>query len=115
MRPVSRWRHLMSSRVSVAARSGVDGYGKPSYGAAATYAAHVRGERTLVRNASGQEVVSSQTVYLATAASVLPSAQVTLSTSDVGSTEGWALHPPILAVERRSDQNAPHHVVLRLQ
>jgi hypothetical protein len=105
----------MSSTVTVEAATGRDGYGKPTYGAATSYRAHVQGKRTLVRDALGQEVVSSQSVYLATGDPIQPTDRVTLSTADVGSTEGFALSPPILAVERRFDGNGPHHTVLRLR
>lgn len=115
MRRIARWRHMMSSTVSLAARAATDAYGTPTYGAAVSYPAHLRGERVLVRTVSGQQVESTQAIYLGTNASVDPTAQLTLSTSDVGSTEGFALHPPILAVERRSDGAGPHHCVLRLQ
>lgn len=114
MRPIARFLHLMSSSVAVAARSGMDAYGKPTYDAAVSYRAHLTGKRTLVRTAGGQDLVSTQSAYLATAAQIDATAQVTLSTADVGSTAESALHPPILAVERRYDGTGPHHVVLRL-
>lgn len=114
MRRIARWRHLMSSTVSVAARSANDGYGAPSYGTAVSYKAHISRERKMVRTAEGQEVVSGQTVYLNGSPNVQPSALVTLSTADVGSTESWAIQPRILSVERRSDNYGPHHTVLYL-
>ena len=114
MRPISRFRHLMSSTVTVAPRSGNDGYGKPTYGAAVTYRAHLSRKRNVVRGSTGQEVVSQQAVYLATADNIQPTARVTLTTGDVGSTTPDAINPLILAVERRFDGNEPHHVVLYL-
>lgn len=114
MRPIARWRHMMSSTVSVQERTGMDGYGKPTFGAASSYRAHLARKRQLVRDAVGQEVVSNQAVYLETTVNIQPTAKVTLSTGDVGSTESFALSPSIVAVERRFDQNGPHHVVLYL-
>ncbi len=114
MRSINHFLHMMSSSVQVAERSGSDGYGKPTYGSAATYRAHLSRKRRLVRNESGQEVVSGQAVYLATSANIQPTARITLSTSDVGSTEQWAVQPPIMSVERRFDGAGPHHVVLYL-
>lgn len=115
MRLARNWAHLMSSTVTVAPRSGVDSYGRPSYGPAVSYQAHLRGERALVRDAMGQQVVSSQSVHMVCTDAIEPGSQVTLSTADTGSTESYAIHPPIIAVERRFDQRGPHHTVLRLQ
>lgn len=114
MRPITRWAHLMSSSVSVAARTSQDGYGKPVYGTPTTYRAHVSRRRRMVRSQSGQEVTSEQALYLATTDFIAESSQITLSTQDAGSTEPYALHPVIRAVERRSDQRGPHHVVVYL-
>lgn len=114
MRPISRWAHLMSSSVSISARTAEDGYGKPTYGTPKVYRAHVSRKRRMVRSQSGQEVTSEQALYLATTDFVTESSQVTLSTQDAGSTEPYALHPVIRSVERRSDQRGPHHVVVYL-
>lgn len=114
MRPISGWAHLMSSTVTVAARSSIDRYGKPQYGTAVSYIAHISRKRRVVRNAAGQELVSEQTVHLNSAVDVLPTAQVTLSTADVGSTEEWAIHPLIVSVTRAFDENGPHHTTLYL-
>ena len=104
----------MSSVVLVANRTCSDGYGKPGYGSATAYRAHLSRKRRMVRTAVGQEVVSEQAVYLAGSPAMLPSAQVTLSTADVGSTEDWAIHPTIQAIERRFDDTGPHHVCIYL-
>lgn len=114
MRAIGGWAHFMSSTVLVAARSGVDRYGKPTYGTDVSYIGHLSRKRRMVRNASGQEVISEQAVHLNTNVDVLPSARVTLSTGDVSSTESWALNPLIVAVERDFDQMGPHHTVLFL-
>lgn len=114
MRSIHLFTHLMSSTVTVAPRSSVDGYGKPVFGTAVSYRAHLARKRQMVRTETGQEVISNQAVYLATAANIEPSSQITLSTGDVGSTDATAIHPPIMAVERRFDGAGPHHVVLYL-
>ena len=112
MRPISRFARLMSSSVSVAPRTTDDQFGKPSYGAATTYRAHVMRKPRLVVTATGQQIVSSQSAFLLTADDIQPTAQATLSTGDVGSTENTLIHPPIMAVERRFDQRGAHHTVL---
>jgi hypothetical protein len=114
MRAIGRWAHLMSTSVSVAPFTGRDGYGKPTYGTAVTYKAHISRKRELVRSAGGQQVESGQAVHLNTNAAIQPTALLTLSTGDVGSTEAAQTSPTIVAVARLSDQRGPHHTVLYL-
>lgn len=114
MRAIGRWLHLMSSTVLVAARTTMNAYGEASYGTNVSYPAHISRKRRIVRNAMGQEVVSGQAVYLGASPVVDPTARVTLSTAEVGSTESALVFPPIVAVERRSDQYGPHHTVIFL-
>lgn len=114
MRAISLFAHLMSSAVSVQARTGHDGYGKPTYGSAVSYRAHLARRPRLVRTESGEEVVSALQVYLEAEQAISPTARITLSTGDVGSTSEQALHPPLIAVTHRFDQAGPHHVVLYL-
>lgn len=114
MRPISRWAHMMASTVSIAARSSNDGYGGPSYGSPVSYVAHLSRKRRITRSVGGQEVVSEQALYLDGSVNILPSAQVTLSTADVGSTESFDIHPLIQSVERRFDGAGAHHVVVYL-
>ena len=114
MRAVSSFAHLMSSAVSVAARSGTDGYGAPSFGTAVSYGAHLVRKPHLVRAGNGEEVVSSLMAYLNTTAVIEPTARITLSTGDVGSTDTQALQPPLLAVQQRFDERGAHHTVLHL-
>ena len=115
MRPVSAWAHLMSSTALVAPKTGADGYGKPTYGTAVRYDAHLSRKPQMVLTAQGQQVLSNQSLHLATADPIQATAQVTLSTGDVGSTEAIYLTPLIYAVERRFDEGGPHHVILRLK
>lgn len=114
MRAISRFRHLMSSTVLVAARTTPNAYGEYGYGADVSYPAHLRGERTLVRDATGQQVVSSMAAYLGANVDVQVTSRVTLSTADVSSTEKALLQPPVLSVDRRFDGAGGHHVVVRL-
>lgn len=113
--PVSEWRDLMRQTVSVAPFSSMDGYGKPTYGPAKTYRARVTGKRRMVRDAEGREVVSSQTVYLASNAAIGPKDRITLSTGDAGSTDPAALSPEILAVGRFPDGRLMHHTEIYLR
>jgi hypothetical protein len=89
---------LMKQSVSIAPFTGYDGYGNASYGAAVEYEGAVVGDIKRVVNTAGQEVPSKQTVYLKANAMIRPEDQITLSTSDVGSTESYAINPPILTV-----------------
>lgn len=91
---------LMRQRVTVTPLTGYDAFGRPTYGTAVVYQAAVVGKMRLVRDAAGQQVPSRQTVYLMSNAAVRPEDKVTLSTGDVGSTESYAINPPILAVGR---------------
>lgn len=112
MRAITTFAHLMSSQVSVEARTGSDGYGKPTYGTAVSYRAHLVRKPHLVRAMSGEEVVSSVQAYLMTTVPILPTARVTLSTGDVGSTDTQVRQPPLLTVTQRFDGAGSHHVVL---
>lgn len=104
----------MASTVTIEPRTGQDAYGAPSYGSATQHKAHVTKKTSLVLNANGEQVQSGRSVHLMTATPILPTARLTLSTGDAGSTMPTLLQPPILAVERRSDQAGPHHVVVYL-
>lgn len=98
------WRELLTQSVSIAARTGQDSYGKPTYSTGTAYAARVVGKRRLVVNTAGQEVASDWTVYLYGDPAVTPQDKVTLSTADVGSTAALAINPPVLAVGRYPDE-----------
>lgn len=89
---------LCRQTARVAARTGVDGYGQPTFGADATYRVRVSGRRRLIRNSEGDEVLSTHTLYFAATPAVGAHDRITLSTGDVNSTEAGATQPPILAV-----------------
>lgn len=112
MRPISGWHHLMSSVITVQPLTGKDVNQMPTYGAAVTYKAHLSRRRQIVRNVKGEEVMSNQACYVGAPAAIEPTALITLSTGDVGSTEAFAINPAIVAVERRFDETGPHHIVV---
>lgn len=114
MRAVSRFRHLMPNRATIAPRTGVDAYGKPTYGTATSYPCRVVHKRELVRGPGGEDIESRHQVYLMTSEAVMATARLTLESADVGSTEEAAIHPTIVTVDRRFDQSGAHHVVLYL-
>lgn len=116
MRPITAFGHMFSTTVQVAARTGQDESANPTYDPhPVTYRAHIGRASRLVLDAMGQQVVSSRRVWLMTNAAVQPTAQVTLTTGDAGSTEEAVRHPVILSVERLSDGRGPHHTVLNLK
>ena len=104
----------MSTTVLVARRTGFNVKGDASYGTDVSYPAHISGKRTMVRNALGQEVVSSQAVYVGTKDPILMSDRITLSTADVTSTDSASIRPPVLSVLRRFDEMGGHHTVVYL-
>lgn len=115
MSRLAAWRSMMQQTATIAPRTGQDGFGVATYGTAVSYRCRLVGKRRQVLNAAGQLVISNQTLYLLSADNVLPSARVTLSTGDVGSTESWSLTPPILATGRYPDEHAGfHHTVIYL-
>ena len=89
---------LMKQSVSLAPFQSYDGYGSASYGSDVAYECAVIGEIKRVVTVTGQEVPSRQTVYLKSNVLVRPEDRITLSTGDVGSTEGYAINPTILSV-----------------
>ena len=96
-------RALCRQTVQVALRTGVDGYGEPTYGADVAHTARVAGRHRLVRDARGEQVLSTRTVYFAGAPALDVHDRVTLSTGDVGSTEEMVRRPALLDVQRLPD------------
>lgn len=97
---VRQFAPLMRQRVAIAPNTGFDGFGQPTFGADVTYQSAVVGDMKMIRDANGQQVPSKQTIYLMSAAAIRPEDRVTLSTGDAGSTQSFAINPPILAVSR---------------
>lgn len=89
--------------VQIAARTGVDGYGEPTYGANAAYRVRISGKRRMIRNFAGVEVLSTHTIHFAATPAIGAHDRITLSTGDVNSTETGAITPSILAVGKFPD------------
>ena len=56
-------RALCRQRCKVALRTGVDGFGRETYGNDVEYVARVVGKNHLVRDSRGEQVVSTRMVY----------------------------------------------------
>jgi hypothetical protein len=106
---------MMRQSVSFAPPATRNVYGELAPGAATTYRCrHVQKQR-LVLNDEGQQVLSKSTLYVMGNPTIPTESQVTLSTGDVGSTENYAIHPPILSVCRYPDDGGGfHHTVVYL-
>ena len=91
--------------VTVAPRTGVDGYNQPTYGTAVAYRARVTGKRTMQFNDRGEEVLATKVVYFAASnAAIAAHDLLTLSTGDVDSTESGVTQPTVIAVSRIPDE-----------
>lgn len=112
MRGIDRWAHMASSSVLIAAQSGRDGYGKPTFGADVPYTGHLVHKRELVRNAQGQEVESRHQLYVLSPVVLSPTVRLTLSTGEVGSTDETMTKPVSLSVMTRFDGHGAHHTVV---
>lgn len=97
---VRQFASLMRQRVTIAPKTGYDSYGKATYGTGVVYQCAVVGMMKMVRTGKGEEAPSKQQVYLMSNAAIRPEDQITLSTEDAGSTESFAINPPILSVGR---------------
>ena len=98
MAPISEWADLMPDTVTLEPWTGQDGYGEPTYGDPVTYPARVVGKTRLVRTVSGEEKVSTVTVYLGAVPGASPQDRVTLPSRFVPQ------QPIILAIERIPDE-----------
>ena len=97
---VSDWSDLMNQTVSHAEFAGRSEYGKPTYGSPVDYSARVVYKQKLVRRPDGSEVVSQGEVWLQSNVSVTSEDEITLPDNTT---------PPILAVERFSDETSSFH------
>jgi hypothetical protein len=93
----------MPHSVTLAARSSVDGYGKPTYGAGTAYQCHIERKTRVVRGIDGQERVSGCAVYLSETAGITPLYRITLPDGT---------QPTILAVDRFADRNGDYFEVV---
>lgn len=111
---VRAWQSMFTQTIRVSPYTGVDGYGKASYGQAVDYRARVVGRMRMARDVSGKEVVSTQTVYLQSNDAIDPKDKVTLSTGDVGSTDPVRINPPLIGVGRFPDEQGQLYTTLYL-
>ena len=63
---MSRLGHLLTDTVTVAAKSGVSGYGDPSYGAQAEVDARVEYDRKVISGPDGTELVTTHVIASST-------------------------------------------------
>lgn len=97
---------LFSQTITIAPYSGQNSYGESTWGTAVSYAARVEGKMQMVRDSLGAERVSSVTCYVATTTAISPKDKLTLPS-------GWTpASPPILAVQRQTDELGDHHIVV---
>lgn len=82
-----------------------DQYSAKTYGSAVTYRARVQGKTQMVMTLSGEEAVSTVTVYLA-AGTIGAQDRITLP-SPFAPTQ-----PNILSVQRVSDESGQHHIAV---
>lgn len=80
--------------------TGRDDFGAPTYGDGTEYAARLVRRHKLVRDAEGDEIVSTAQLWLQGAPAISPDDRVTLS-------DGTS--PPIAAVERYQDETGASH------
>ena len=99
---------LLVHTVTLEPWSSQDGYGKPAYGAAVTYAARVVGRNRMVRDDQGREVVSSKQVQLGQKVSVSTKDRITLPAGEV------LQQPPIVAVGDSPDELGESYTVVYL-
>jgi hypothetical protein len=81
--------------VTIEPWSSVDSYGAPTYGTGVEYPARIVGHNKIVRDATGQEVVSSAKIIVASDVTVDMRSRVTLSRVPGGGTS----QPRILSVD----------------
>ena len=94
--------------VLVSGWTGQDFMGEDLYAAGVEYNCHIEGHSRLVRDATGLERVSTVQVYLDGAYNVSVKDKVLLPE------RFEPRDPPIITVERMTDENGPHHEVLVL-
>jgi len=94
-------KRMLSEEVSLAAYNGTDAYGYPTFATAATYSARVQKQRKQVRDSDGNQVISTNTVMLASGASPSYDDKLTLP-------DGSA--PRIMQITEALDhKNVNHH------
>ena len=101
-------QEMFAETVLVSGYAGQDFLGDDSWNAGVEYNCHIEGQSRLIRDPAGQERVSSAQVYLDGAYNITVKDLVVLPERfDPRS-------PPIMSVERMTDENGPHKEVLML-
>jgi hypothetical protein len=96
--PIHEWHDLMRQTVQLEPALGRDAYGAEVYGATRTVRARVEGRLRMVLTQTGQERVSTVTVYLGELTGTTPRDRLTLPAAYTPS------QPPILAVGLMPDE-----------
>ena len=97
---------MLTETVAIKPWSSQDEYSEPTYGTSVNYKARVSGKRTLVRNAEGQEVVSTHAVYLGQYLAASTKDEITLPDGT---------KPPILSVKQSPDDAGGYATVLYVE
>lgn len=92
---------LLADTLTVAPRTGQDGYGVPTYGTVVSMKARVVYRNRLVRDSEGREAASRITAWVDAGTTVIT------STDEVTLPDGTT--PPILSVERVPDEEGMYY------
>jgi hypothetical protein len=108
--PISDFLDFMPDSVSFNAWLSQDRTGKPTYDELNTTVVRCRisMENHLIVNAEGREVLARGTITLGTTVAPNVKDRITLPAGNVPTS------PPMLAVNLSSDENGPHHVVIKI-
>lgn len=97
---------MMPHTVTVRPKTGVDRYGKNTFGTALTYPARIEGGNRLVVTPQGEEKVATRRVFVGAAVVVSPEDELELPA-------GYNPQKPrILRADRVDDEDGHHHTVL---
>lgn len=97
---VEVFRDMMVQFIEWEPRTGLDQYGDAVYGSAVTVRCRVVEKQRMTRNVSGQEMVSTTTIYVLGTPGIDMEDRITLPDGT---------QPPILNVRMFPDENGPHH------
>ena len=100
-------KHAMSETVEIATATARDEWGKSTFGNDIPYKARVQDARQVLKSSSGEQVVSTKTVFIEGDVDVDPDSRITLPD---GST------PDIIEVHKRKKADgAVHHTKIMLE
>lgn len=101
-------QEMFAETVEIASWTGQDFMGNDMYGSPVEYTCHIEGHSRLVRDPTGQERVSAVQVYLDGPYGISVKDLVLLPE------RFEPRSPPIISVNRMTDENGPHHEVILL-